>query len=824
MTKISQAILVIIFLLLLINGCTPISQTSKTTPIIKPTIILTSPTLFEPTLTIVPTPIGKTIVVTSYMNDGPGTLRQALLDAISGDKIVFDTEIFPPESPTTIFLTTHGESIALPSITQGSLIIDASNAGVIIDGSKTSGEWVNCISIESNDNIIRGLQVINFPGSGFAFMNQAQNNILGGNRSVGVGPIGQGNLSAGNRTQIDLQGKDVSNNIITGNLIGVNSNGSSSIGIPGTGIYLSSGTSNNTIGPDNIIAFNSDGIQMNSGRSRGNTFTRNNIFQNENSGISPGMGNDKIASPEILGFDLEKGEITIKACSNCIVEVYSDEFGQGKYFEISGRTDDAGLLVLEKGTPFIGPYLTSLATDESGNSSSFSFPTAGQSASVPDIAASKLMQQNNEFPVFPLKYLPSSELEDNWMGTYSSSLWHLDGEPPVYPDGFLDAGNITSMGFKRFRFTINGMETPTVDWSISDFSISAEQDRFIDQLLENGVNLTYMLSYWDTDWISKGNQPHYPRFQTEEEIARYIEYVQFIVQHFNGKVSYYEVWNEPNNPDPAHAAQQIDYKDYINLVKRIVPIIRELDPKAKIVVGGTTSLINKDSQDYLFKVLNSDIMPLVDVISWHPMYGSSPAFDYHEQYYYSYPDLVINIKKTARANGFKGEFVADEIHWPIPSQPESGWPTYSNIQSAKYLTRSLLMHLGSDVTVTQNLLSNHPQQVSANQYLSTIMSGFKPLEIPISINKTDFPLASYGFILPNGEKLLAIWDDGIAVDYDLGIETTITIPNDEGWKATGIDVINGIEQTLVSSNENGSLMIKKFMIKDYPLIIRLSKE
>jgi hypothetical protein len=79
------------------------------------------------------------------------------------------------------------------------------------------------------------------------------------------------------------------------------------------------------------------------------------------------------------------------------------------------------------------------------------------------------------------------------------------------------------------------------------------------------------------------------------------------------------------------------------------------------VVGATTYLGEPESQDYLFKILISDIMPLVDIISWHPMYGTSPEFD--AGYYAKYPPIVQKLKDTASAHGFKGTYEADELTW-----------------------------------------------------------------------------------------------------------------------------------------------------------------
>ena len=45
---------------------------------------------------------GRTIVVNSTADSGPGTLRKALIDAQSGDTITFDPIVFPPTAPVTI--------------------------------------------------------------------------------------------------------------------------------------------------------------------------------------------------------------------------------------------------------------------------------------------------------------------------------------------------------------------------------------------------------------------------------------------------------------------------------------------------------------------------------------------------------------------------------------------------------------------------------------------------------------------------------------------------------------------------------------------------
>src|SRR3990170_1373667 len=135
-----------------LSACAPEPTPTATPEIPTPTLALPTATAVSATPT--PTPQGRTLLVTSPADSGPGTLRQALLDAQPYDSITFDPAVFPPDAPVTIFIASD-----LPSITQGNLTIDASNVRVILDGSNAAGDWLAGLQIvSSNANTIRGLQ------------------------------------------------------------------------------------------------------------------------------------------------------------------------------------------------------------------------------------------------------------------------------------------------------------------------------------------------------------------------------------------------------------------------------------------------------------------------------------------------------------------------------------------------------------------------------------------------------------------------------------------------------------------------------------------
>lgn len=93
-----------------------------------------------------------TIMVTTADDDGPGSLRYALIAAQAGTTIRFDPEVFPLEDPQVIYLTEE-----LPEIYQSGVIIDASDAGVILDGSLldvTSNVLFDNFEFKVNDEVI----------------------------------------------------------------------------------------------------------------------------------------------------------------------------------------------------------------------------------------------------------------------------------------------------------------------------------------------------------------------------------------------------------------------------------------------------------------------------------------------------------------------------------------------------------------------------------------------------------------------------------------------------------------------------------------------
>jgi len=752
----------------------------------------------------------RTIVVTSTADNGPGSLRQALLVAQSDDNITFDPVVFPPTAPVTITIISE-----LPHIRQGNLTVDASDAGVILDGSSVSGTWVPGVEIVSDGNTIRGLQISNFSGTGITLSGGAQNNTIGGDCKIGIGPLGQGNQTSLNNVGIGLWGEGTYFNSITGNLIGTDATASDGLGNQGHGIMILEGASNNTLGPANVITGNyGDGINIAHPTSIRNTITQNSIYDNNGIGINLiDGGNTELPAPLIFDFDLSAGTVEGTTCASCIVEILSDSNDEGGIYESQTLADSLGVFMLNKGDSFAGLHLTTTATDIYGNTSQFSIPTSGTSRNLN-------LQDGNNQPRYLLRTKQSKNLVDNRIAGFTGGGWSTDGEPHD-PDHNVNL--VTSIGLKRFRFSINNLDSDKVFWDKPEFSIHPDHDELITHLSENGIIITYVMTFWDKATWPGGEDAACPRFKTEGEIQRYLEFVRFIVNHFKDRIQYFEIWNEP---DVEFCPQWIEVNDYINLVKRTVPVIRQENPDAKIQVSIAYPRYS-EAYDYLLTLLKSDIMPLVDVVSWHPMFGTSPEFD--SEYYYTYPAIVREIKEVASTHGFEGEYEADELtYFTIVNDHWDGWSLrYSNTKAAKYHARATVMHLGMDLTAGNGGIPtadpNRANILSTIRSLCTVMAGVKSASLPFTIQSTATNTMSYTFSLPNGDHLIALWTDGVAVDADTGIPAMLTIPGYADHEVTGIGILHGFQQQLVTSEEDDDLVIRDLRVKDYPIILRLYK-
>jgi hypothetical protein len=384
-----------------------------------------------------------TITVNSTADSGPGTLRQALLDAQTGDTILFDTSVFPPGSPATITLGS-----TLPALSTGNISVDGSAAGVIVDGGSMA---FACLDITSHSNVIKGLEIYNCcndiyihsgaQNSTIGGTTSAERNVISGNNDAGV--LIEGSDSSGNTIQGNFIGTDASGSVAIPNLINnirVHADGNS-IGGEGEGNLVSGaiawgieirGSGNvlraNLIGTDaggtqplsngggidvdgqdntiggaalgagNVVAFNrSAGVVVFGMPPTGNTIRGNSIHSNEGKGIAREY--DEPPPPIIDSVGGSVSGHTDPKCYPCTVEVFSDDEDEGRIYHGSTTTNDDATGTWTYAGAVSGPHITATITDATGNTSEFSVPMAyspavGGIAELPDVAQGNSSARN----------------------------------------------------------------------------------------------------------------------------------------------------------------------------------------------------------------------------------------------------------------------------------------------------------------------------------------------------------------------------------------------------------------------------------------------
>jgi len=210
--------------------------------------------------------------------------------------------------------------------------------------------------------------------------------IDGGAHHNTVGHLGTQNLEmeqviAGNKGPgVVISGQGTNNNILINNYIGAVPK---SLGLPpgavgnSIGVVVEQGAASNTVGPENVIAFNKQGgVVFNPFMPPGrNVVTKSSIYDNQNKGI----WNSRTAPPVLTFVTLNQVEgTTSPKCSGCVVEVFANPAlpkgypAQGKTWLGTITTQSDGAWQWTGTVPMLN-WVTATVTDN-GDTSEFSKP------------------------------------------------------------------------------------------------------------------------------------------------------------------------------------------------------------------------------------------------------------------------------------------------------------------------------------------------------------------------------------------------------------------------------------------------------------------
>ena len=137
------------------------------------------------------------------------------------------------------------------------------------------------------------------------------------------------------------------------------------------------------------------------------------------------------------------------------------------------------------------------------------------------------------------------------------------------------------------------------------------------------------------------------------------------------------------------------------------------------------------------------------------------------------------------ANGFAGGIVVEEMEWRTPKNLSPWQPcVYTPIVAAKFHGRGIVMHrgMGTWAGIGGETYDRIRPIARVVRNLGKVLDGAGPATLDVQIETETEDVMSYGFVLPDGDRLFALWTNGAAVDDDPGVPTTFTF---EGLPATG---------------------------------------
>ena len=393
-----------------------------------------------------------------------------------------------------------------------------------------------------------------------------------------------------------------------------------------------------------------------------------------------------------------------------------------------------------------------------------------------------------------------------------------------------------------------------------ELKVDPAADESITELVEHGVEVVLALGfgnrlYTEADPVRKMPQlwewyyenPAPPT--TSEALEGWARYVRYMAEHFRDRIRHFEIWNEWNIPPYWGAEPNVDH--YLAVARAAIPILRELCPEAKIMMGSWAGFphgiaswnaeqLAAKEQELNFLRAARALAREVDEIGWHPFYLADPDTPYMR----GYAENVRALKAWLKDCGFNGHCMATEwnagANYPAPSS--FGWGNYnpSELEKAKIVAGVHVEHTAlaveslycelfnidysSDLSLTRRSFAADPvapQQPQAALYvtrnLATALEDLEPADFEYAVESA-VEVKQFAMQGPD-DHVLALWLPGRPADVCDGAPADVSV-GQLFSQVVGYEPLNGTTQTLTAEQNDGKTILRGVIIRDYPLLLR----
>ncbi|ALP91165.1 peptidase G2 autoproteolytic cleavage domain-containing protein [Clostridium butyricum] len=270
---------------------------------------------------------------------------------------------------------------------------------------------------------------------------------------------------------------------------------------------------------------------------------------------------------------------------------------------------------------------------------------------------------------------------------------------------------------------------------IYDFSFP---DKVINLLNKYNIKPFFIFCY-NNDFYSGTPGNLHTGIYTEENRNAFCNYVSAIVERYKGNNYHYEIWNEPNGAYWGESS----VNDYFLLVKKVYPIVKQIDGSAIIVTP--TLGHNETSRIWFDNCCKLGLLNYTDKISLHHYTGGIPEDSMG--LYNSYKAIII---KNSKPENKYIPIIASEFGYS--TTPQNDYPNiYSCVcteeERANWIPRNILLGLIYKIdkifihTFTTDKSTNHPEK-----WFGLYDGNLNPSLTALSVNNLINELKGYRFI------------------------------------------------------------------------------
>jgi len=329
-----------------------------------------------------------------------------------------------------------------------------------------------------------------------------------------------------------------------------------------------------------------------------------------------------------------------------------------------------------------------------------------------------------------------------------------------------------------------------VEHQKGQYAIPKNSEYFVISAVAKGLKPLLALDYGNPLY-DHGDKP-----TSDEAIEGYARYAEFVVRHFQGRVSMYEIWNEWNGG--VGKTTPGTPESYVKLLKVVYPRLKAIDPNLMLIAGAVSG--GGVRGPWLRQMLDLGALQAADAISFHQYIFSSKGVGKLPE---TLADNINRVEELVRSYNGNRDFplYLTETGWPTNTGPSGTSPEESGDFAAQtvlllrfmpFLKGVWLYDFQDDGTKADATEDNFglvhldltPKPGFYN--LSAVTRWVEGAEVLSRLPASNSPIDGVAFSLPDGQQGLSLWRVGPGSNrvQIQGATATQTVQDSSPRKAT----------------------------------------